>query len=89
MNEPSFDAPSITLTVSAFAEIDMPTTIPKISMADLMVTNDLETNFVVMSWYSCEKNSSVLPQNIHLGFLTSCRNKEKAPHLMTLRRHAR
>ena len=32
---------SLTLTVSAFVEIDMATTMPKMIMDDLMITNDL------------------------------------------------
>jgi hypothetical protein len=32
VNEPSVDASSITLTVSAFVEMDMPTTMPKMIM---------------------------------------------------------
>jgi hypothetical protein len=55
--EPSVAASSITLTVSAFVEMDMPTTIPKISMDDLMTLNDLEKNFRVMSWSSCGDDS--------------------------------
>jgi hypothetical protein len=46
VNEPSVDALSITLTVSALAEMDTPTTKPK------MMMDDLETNARVMSWSS-------------------------------------
>jgi hypothetical protein len=49
MNEPSVEAPSITVTVSAFVEMDMPMTMPKMIMDDLIIMNDLETNFGVMS----------------------------------------
>jgi len=52
VNEPSIDALSNTLTVSAFVEMDMPTTMPKIIMDDLMIMNDLETNSGVTSWSS-------------------------------------
>jgi hypothetical protein len=37
VNEPSVDASSITLTVSAFVEMDKPTTMPKMIMDDLMI----------------------------------------------------
>ncbi|MGC2200069.1 MAG: hypothetical protein WA633_07985, partial [Stellaceae bacterium] len=52
VNEPSVDASSITLTVSAFVEMDMPTTMPKRIMDDLMIMNDLEANSGVTSWSS-------------------------------------
>ena len=52
VNEPSVDASSITLTVSAFVEMDMPTTVPKMIMDDLMIMNDLVANSDVTSWFS-------------------------------------
>ena len=42
----------VTLTVSAFVEMDMPTTMPKMIMNDLMIVNDLERNSGVTSWSS-------------------------------------
>jgi len=44
MNEPSADAPSVTLTVSAFVEMEVPTTMPKIMIDDLMMPKNLEGN---------------------------------------------
>jgi hypothetical protein len=52
VNEPSVDASSFTLTDSAFVEMDMPTTMPKMIMDDLMIMNDLEANSGVTSWSS-------------------------------------
>src|SRR6202040_718698 len=51
VNEPSVDTSFITLTVSAFVEMDMPTTMPKMIMDDLMIMNDLEANSGVTSWF--------------------------------------
>ena len=50
VNEPSVDASFITLTVSAFVEMGMPTTRPKMMMDDLMIMNDLVTNLGVTSF---------------------------------------
>src|SRR4029077_12833690 len=57
VNEPSVDASSITLTVSAFVEMDMPTTMPKMIMDDLIIMNVLEANSGVTSWSSFADDS--------------------------------
>jgi hypothetical protein len=68
VNEPSVDALSITLMVSAFVETDMATTMPKMIMDDLMIMNDLVVaNPGVMSWSSCGDDCCGLqPKYIHL-----------------------
>jgi hypothetical protein len=67
VNEPSVDASSITLTVSAFVEMDMPMTMPKMIMDDLMIVNDLEANSGVTSWSSFGDDAcSLQPEHIHL-----------------------
>jgi len=74
MNEPSVDALSITLTVSgftvtvsAFVEMDMPTTMAKMIMGDLMIMNELETDSGVTSCSSFGGDSCGLqPEHIHL-----------------------
>jgi hypothetical protein len=67
VNEPSVDASSITLIVSAFVEMDMPTTMPKMIMDDLMIMNDLEVNSGVTSWSSFGDDScGPQPEHIHL-----------------------
>ena len=49
MKELSVDASSITLTVVAFVEIDIPTTVPKMITDDRMIINDLVANSGVTS----------------------------------------
>ena len=67
VNEPSVDASSITLTGSAFVEMDMPTTMPKMIMDDLMIMNDLEADSGVTSWSSFRDDFCGLqPEHIHL-----------------------
>ena len=64
VNEPSVDAPSLTLTVSAFVEMDMAATIPKAIMDDLMIMNDLfVVNPGVMSWSSFGTIVAAFSQN--------------------------
>jgi hypothetical protein len=82
VNEPSIDALSNTLTVSAFVEMDMPTTMPKIIMDDLMIMNDLETNSGVTSWSSLGDDSCGLqPEHIHsnCSFLASSAAVSRRP----------
>jgi hypothetical protein len=67
VNEPSVNASSITLTVSAFVEMDMPTTMPKMIMDDLMIMNDLEADSGVTSWSSFGDDAcGFQPEHIHL-----------------------
>jgi hypothetical protein len=55
------------LTVSAFVEMDRPTTMPKMIIDDLMIMNDLEANSGVTSWSSFGDDSCGLqPEHIHL-----------------------
>jgi len=49
VNEPSVDALSVTLIVSAFVEIDMPTTVQKMIRDDLTIMSDLEADSCVIS----------------------------------------
>src|SRR3954454_12297247 len=49
---PSPSVSGFTVTVSAFVEMDMPTTMAKMIMGDLMIMNDLETDSGVTSWSS-------------------------------------
>jgi hypothetical protein len=54
------------LAVSAFVEVDMPTTTLKMIMDDLMIMNDLEANSGVTSRFSFGVNScNFQPKHIH------------------------
>ena len=80
VNEPSVDASSITLTVSAFVEMDMPTTMPKMIMDDLMIINDLEANSGVTSWSSFGDDLAAFSQN---SFIWNCSFLASSDNLAT------
>jgi hypothetical protein len=56
------------LTVSAFVEMDMPTTMLKMIIDDLMILNDLVVNSGVTSWsFFGDDPYGLKPEHIHLG----------------------
>src|ERR1700730_19216100 len=76
VNEPSVDASSITLTVSAFVEMEMPTTMAKMIMDDLMIMNDREANSGVTSWSSFGDDSCGSSARTHSsGIVVSWRHR--------------